>query len=65
VIVFAIGVVILAVVLGVFYLKDALHSHWLARLAYSEIIMRFAVFAAAMMFIGLLLIIGDFLEAGN
>lgn len=63
--VFAIGAVILAVVLGIFYLKDVLHSRWLARLAYSEIIMRFAVFAAAMMFIGILLIIGDLLETGN
>ena len=64
-IVFAIGAVILAVVLGIFYLKDVLQSRWLARLAYSEIIMRLAVFAAAMIFIGILLIIGDLMETGN
>lgn len=52
-----IGIGILGFVLGLFYLKDRLKSPRLARIAHSGLIMRFAVIAAAMIVIGLLLVL--------
>jgi hypothetical protein len=43
-----IGLALFAAVLGLFYLKDARASHRLARLAYSEPVMRLTVVAAAL-----------------
>ena len=60
---FFFGAGLLASVLGLFYLKDELRIAWLARLAYSEFVMRIAVIAAAMTFLGLLLMISEFLTA--
>jgi hypothetical protein len=60
---FFLGAGLLASVIGLFYLKDELRIVWLARLAYSELVMRIAVIAATMTFIGLLLIISEFLAA--
>lgn len=62
-IVFFIGAGLIIVVLGLFYLKDELHSPMLARLAYSELTMRITVFAIAMLLVGALLLIGDYLSA--
>lgn len=52
-----IGIGALGFVLGLFYLKDRLASPGLARLAHSELVMRLAVIAAALIVIGLLLTI--------
>ncbi len=54
-----VGSVILAAVLGVFYLKDRLESPTLARMAYSELNMRFAVIAAVLIVIGILMTLGE------
>ena len=62
-IVFFIGAGLFVVVLGLFYLKDALRSPLLARLAYSEFTMRITVFASAMLLVGALLLIRDCLSA--
>lgn len=51
------GVAMLAGVLGLFYLKDRRKSPTLARLAYSGLVMRITVFAAAMIAIGVLLVV--------
>jgi len=53
-----IGVVILGAVLGLFYLKDRLRNSTLARIAYSDLVMRLTVIAAAMIVIGTLLVLG-------
>ena len=60
---FIFGTVLLAGVLGLFYLKDQLRITWLARLAGSEFIMRLAVIAVALMFIGFLLMVSRFFTA--
>jgi len=53
-----IGLGILGSVLGLFYLKDRVETPTLARIAHSELIMRFTVIAAAMIVIGILLMVG-------
>jgi hypothetical protein len=58
VIILLIGGVVLGAVLGLFYLKDSLDSRRLARIAHSELTMRFAVIGAALIVIGILLLIG-------
>lgn len=55
----SIGVGILCVVLGLFYLKERLESPVLGRLAYSELTMRFTVIAAVMIAVGILLMLGQ------
>ncbi len=57
-----IGLALIAAVLGLFYVKDARASHRLARLAYSEPVMRLTVVAAALVFFGLLMAIGELLN---
>ncbi len=57
-----IGLALFAAVLGLFYLKDARASHRLARMAHSEPVMRPAVVAAALVFFGPLMAIGDLLN---
>lgn len=52
-----IGIGILGAVLGLFYLKDRLNSPALARIAHSELIMQFAVIAAALILFGMLLVL--------
>jgi len=54
------GAVLLALVLGLFWLKDELRSPRLARMAYSELTMRLAVIAAGLMMVGLAVIAGQF-----
>ena len=53
------GTVILGAVLGLFYLKDRLESPTLARMAHSELNMRIAVIAAALIVIGILMMLGE------
>ncbi|MCB1514642.1 MAG: hypothetical protein KDJ18_07520 [Hyphomicrobiaceae bacterium] len=54
------GAVLLALVLGLFWLKDELRSPRLARMAYSELTMRLAVIAAGLMMVGMAVIAGQF-----
>lgn len=54
-----VGIAILGAVLGLFYLKDRLESPLIARLAHSEVMMRFAVIAAAMIAVGVLLVVSE------
>lgn len=56
------GVAILAAVIGLFYLKDRLESPKLARIAHSELMMRFTVIAVVMIFVGILLVVGQLLS---
>jgi hypothetical protein len=53
-----IGMGILGAVLGLFYLKDRFDSPTLARIAFSGLIARLAVLAAAMIVIGMLVVLG-------
>jgi hypothetical protein len=50
-----IGAGILGAVLGLFYLKDRLKNSTLARIAYSDLVMRLTVISTAMIAIGILL----------
>jgi hypothetical protein len=52
-----IGVGLVLVIVGLFWLKDRLRSPLLTRIAHSEPIMRLAVIGAAMATIGLLLVV--------
>ena len=54
-----IGIGIFGAVLGLFYLKDRLKNRTLARIAYSDLVMRFAVIGTAMMVAGILLALGN------
>jgi len=56
---FLTGLAVLAVVLGLFHLKDRLRSPRLARLAYSELIMRVTVVAVALILFGFLIALGE------
>jgi hypothetical protein len=56
-----IGAGVFAAVLGLFYLKDRARSPLLARLAYSELMMRFTVIGVALMALGLMLTLRDLL----
>lgn len=51
------GFGVLGAVIGLFYLKNRLRSPTLARLAYSELMMRFAVIGAALIAVGALLVL--------
>ena len=62
---FIFGTALLAGVLGLFYLKDELRITWLARLACSEFIMRLAVLAVALIFIGALLMVNQYFTASS
>ena len=53
------GLVILALVLGLFWMKDALQNLILARIAYSGLVARLAVVGAAFVVLGLLLMLAD------
>lgn len=53
------GVILVAAIIGLFWLKDRLESPLLARIAYSELIARLAVVGAAFAVIGLLLMLSD------
>lgn len=51
------GIGLLLAIIGLFWLKDRLENPTLARIAYSEPIMRLAVVGAAFVALGLLLIL--------
>jgi len=54
-----IGAGVLAAVLGLFYVKDRVRRPALARLAYSELMMRVTVIAVALIALGLMLILSE------
>jgi hypothetical protein len=54
-----IGAGVLAAVLGLFYVKDRVRRPALARLAYSELMMRVTVVAVALMALGLMLMLSE------
>lgn len=54
------GIILLALIIGVFWLKDELENPMLARIAYSGLIARLAVVGAVFIVLGLLLILADF-----
>lgn len=54
-----VGVGVLACVLGLFWLKGRLDSPRLARLAYSELLMRVTVMAVVLIVIGALLMLNE------
>ena len=54
------GSVLLALILGIFWLKDQLENPLLVRFAYSGLVARLAVVSAAFIVLGLLLILADF-----
>lgn len=56
------GIVLLALIIGVFWLKDQLENPLLARFAYSGLVARLAVVGAAFVVLGLLLILSDFVK---
>ena len=49
------GVLLLATIIGLFWLKDRLRNPLLARVAYSEPVARLAVVGAALSIVGLLM----------
>lgn len=55
----SVGGGILGAVLALFYVKDRVRNTILARLAYSELIMRVTVIAAALMVLGLMLTLSE------
>jgi hypothetical protein len=54
------GIVLLALIIGVFWLKDQLDHPLLFRIAYSGLVARLAVVGATFIVLGLLLILADF-----
>jgi hypothetical protein len=54
---FLTGIFMVSTIVGLFWLKDRLESPLLARIAYSEPVMRLAVIGAAISVIGLLLML--------
>jgi hypothetical protein len=56
---FVFGAVLLALILGLFWLKDELRSPRLARMAYSELTARLAVVAAGLMLVGVIVATGQ------
>ena len=57
------GVLLLAAIIGLFWLKDRLRNPLLARVAYSEPVARLAVVGAALSIIGLLLMASELVSA--
>lgn len=59
------GIILLAVIVGLFWLKDELRSPLLARIAYSGLVARLAVIGAVFAVLGLLLILSAFMNGGS
>ena len=57
------GILLLAVIIGLFWLKDRLRSPLLARFVYSGLVARIAVIAATFSVLGILLMLADFAES--
>ena len=58
-----IGALLLAAIIGLFWLKDRLRSPLLARVAYSEPVARLAVVGAALSIVGLLMMASKLFSA--
>ena len=56
-----IGILLLASIFSLFYLKNYLQSPLLSRIAYSDLIMRFSVIAVGLIFVGIVIIISKVL----
>ena len=56
------GITMLAVIIGLFWLKDRLQSRWLAEFVYSGFVARLAVLGAVFAILGLLLMLSDYIE---
>ena len=56
---FASGALLMALILGLFWLKDELRSPRLARMAYSELTARLAVVAAGLILVGVVSLLGQ------
>ena len=56
---FVSGAVLMALILGLFWLKDELRSPRLARMAYSELTARLAVVAAGLILVGVVSLLGQ------
>lgn len=54
-----VGVVMMAAILGIFWWKDVTEKLWVARLAYSRFTARLAVLAAALIGVGVLMVLGS------
>ncbi|TNF88278.1 MAG: hypothetical protein EP300_08355 [Gammaproteobacteria bacterium] len=54
------GLLIITLIIGLFWLKDRLASHMLARIAYSGLTARLAVVGGAFSVIGILLLLAEF-----
>jgi len=57
------GILLLAVIIGLFWLKDRLRNALLARFVYSGLVARLAVIAAAFSVLGILIMLADFAES--
>lgn len=64
-ILFLAGIGLLSTILGLFWLKDRLQSPVLARIAFSEPVVRLAVVAAAFIVLGVLLVLSEFITHGS
>lgn len=57
------GVLLLAIIISLFWLKDELKCPVLARFVYSGLVARFAVIGGAFTLLGLLLMISDYFNS--
>ena len=56
------GIALLAIIIGLFWLKDRLRKPLLARFVYSGLVARLAVLGAAFIILGFLLMLADLVE---
>jgi hypothetical protein len=61
----AIGIALLALIIGLFWLKDRLRSPLLARIVYSEPVARLAVVGAALSLIGILMLLAGIIDGSR
>lgn len=59
---FLAGIALLSTIIGLFWLMDRLESPWLARIAYSGLVVRLAVVGAVFSVLGLLMLLNEFAE---
>jgi len=57
-----IGIVMLACIVGLFWLKNQTRKPWIARLAYSAPVARLTVGALALIIVGIIVTIGKLFE---
>lgn len=56
------GIVLMAVILGIFYMYNATGKSWLVRLGHNELVFRLAVVADVMIVLSAVLTANDLLE---